>query len=97
MFMSDENGVKMVDFSLNGGKTRKGFAFAKTGVDEDASGARFQQGKIAGTARSQDGNTQTDWITPGWTARRLKAMPAKNRTLEMMAERCGIVNAEEAE
>jgi hypothetical protein len=97
VFVGDENGVEMVDFSLNGREASKGFTFAKAGVDEDASGTRFQQGKIAGTARSQDGNTQTDWITPGWTARRLKAKPAKNRTLEMMAERYGIVNAEEAE
>jgi len=97
VFVGDENGVEMVDFSLNGSKASKGFTFAKASVDEDASGTRFQQSKIAGTARSQDGNTQTDWITPGWTARRLKAKPAKNRTLEIMAERCGIVNAEEAE
>jgi hypothetical protein len=47
----------MIDLRLDGGETRQGFAFTKAGVNEDASGTRFQQGEIAGAARRQDGNT----------------------------------------
>jgi len=83
MLVGDEDSVEMIDVALNGGEAGESFAFAEAGVNEDAGAVGFQQGKIAGAARRQDGNTQTDEKPP-------------EETLKMMAERKKCVNAQKA-
>ena len=65
MFVGDEDGVEAIDFATDGGETGEGFALAEAGVNEDAGGFTFEQGEIARTAGSEDGNAQADENTPG--------------------------------
>jgi hypothetical protein len=64
VFVGDEDGVEMVDVAFDSGEAGEGFAFAETGVNEDAGGVAFQQGDVARTAGGKDGNAKADWKTP---------------------------------
>jgi hypothetical protein len=60
VLVGDENGVQTVEITAYGGEAGESFALSETGVNEDASGFRFEQGQIARTARGEDGDAKTD-------------------------------------
>jgi hypothetical protein len=64
VFVSDEDGVEVIDFAFDGGEAGKGFAFAEAGVNEDAGGVAFEQGDVARTAGGKDGNAKADEDAP---------------------------------
>ena len=84
VLVSDEDSIEAVEVALNRGKPCQGFAFAQARVYKDAGTLRFEQRKIARTARSKYGNTQADGNSP----RR------KSKTCKIMAERWVRVNQE---
>ena len=65
MFVSDEDGVEVIDFAADGGEAGKRFPFAQTGVNEDAGAFCFQQSEIARATGRQNGNAQADDKSPG--------------------------------
>jgi hypothetical protein len=87
VFVSDQDGVEAIDFAADGGEASKGFAFAETGVNEDAGGLGFEQREIARTAGGEDGDAKTDGDAPG-------KRDKKCATLKIMAERWEGVNVE---
>ena len=86
VLVGDQDGVEMIDFAADSGQAGQGFAFAQTGIDEDARALCFQQREIAGTARSQNGDAQGDRNSPG--------KPRAAKTFQMMAEGRSSVNAQ---
>ena len=44
VFVGDEDGVEAFDVAADRGEARKGFPFAKTSVDKDASAFGFKEG-----------------------------------------------------
>jgi hypothetical protein len=44
VFMSDENGIEMINVALDGGEAGESFALSKAGVNEDAGAFGFEQG-----------------------------------------------------
>ena len=64
VFVGDENSVEMFDGFLDGGEAGESFAFAESGVDEEAGALRLQQGDIAGATGSKNGYAQTDRFPP---------------------------------
>jgi hypothetical protein len=89
VFMSDENGVEAIEVALNGGEASQGFAFAKASVYQDAGAFGCEQGKVARTAGSEDGDAQTDGDTPKDTAQacsvRASEACASGRPVESLA------------
>jgi len=71
VLVSDENGVEAIEVALDGGEASQGFAFAKARVYQDAGAFGCEQGKVARTAGSEDGDAQTDGDTPKDTAQAL--------------------------
>ncbi len=64
MFVGDEDGVETIEFATDGGEAGEGFAFAETGVNEDAGGLGFEQGEVARTTGGEDGDAKTDGDAP---------------------------------
>ena len=64
VLVGDENGVEMIDFTADSGETSQGFAFAKTGVDENAGALCFQQCDVARATGRKNGNAQADGCPP---------------------------------
>jgi hypothetical protein len=87
VFVGNEHGVETIDFAADGSEASKGFAFAESGVNEDAGGLGFEQREIARTAGGEDGDAKTDGDAPG-------KRDKKCATLKIMAERWEGVNVE---
>jgi hypothetical protein len=60
VFVSDEDGVEMIEIAFNGSEAGESFAFAEAGVDKDAGSFGFEQCEIARTSGGQDGDAQAD-------------------------------------
>jgi len=58
--VGDEDGVEMVELRFDGGEAGQGFALAEASVHEDAGAIGFEQGEIARTAGSEDGDAKAD-------------------------------------
>ncbi|HEY1471137.1 MAG TPA: hypothetical protein VGF61_19000 [Candidatus Acidoferrum sp.] len=56
VFVSDEDGVEMIEVAFDGGETGKSFAFTEASVNKDAGAFGFEQRKIARAAGRQDGD-----------------------------------------
>lgn len=57
VFVSDEDGVEMIEVAFDGGETGKSFAFTEASVNKDAGAFGFEQSKIARAAGRQNGDT----------------------------------------
>ena len=64
VLVGDEDGIEAVNIALDGGETGEGFAFAEASVNEDAGSVAFEQGDVARTSGSKDGDAQADWRIP---------------------------------
>ena len=64
VFVGDDDAVEAVDACAERFEAAKGLAFAESGIDEETSAFRFEQGDVARTAGSQDGNADADAIAP---------------------------------
>jgi len=56
VFVGDEDAVEMVKGSFDSGKAGESFAFAESGVNEDAGTFGFEQSDVARAAGCQDGD-----------------------------------------
>lgn len=64
VFVGNENAVELLESDAHGSEARKGFALAETAIDEEAGVLGFEQGDVARTAGSQDGDAQADKLSP---------------------------------
>jgi hypothetical protein len=58
--MGNDNAIEAVDVAANGGKAPQRFLFAKARVNQKPGRIRFEQRAVARTARSKNGDAQTD-------------------------------------
>jgi len=95
VLVGDEDAVNVLDASFDGGEPGERFAFAKSGVHEEAGALRLEQRDVARAARRQYGNPQADRASLGKFFN-LKIPVAPKQILKMMAERWTRVNKDYA-
>ena len=64
VLVRDEDAVEVIDGLFNGREAGERFAFAESGVNEEAGALRLEQRDVARAARRQDGYPQADQLPP---------------------------------
>jgi len=64
VLVRDEDAVEVIDALFNGGKASESFAFAESGVNEEAGALRLEQRDVARAAGRQNGYPQADQSPP---------------------------------
>ena len=64
VLVRDEDAVEVINGLFNGGEAGESFAFAESGVNEEASALRLEQRDVARAAGRQDGYPQADRLPP---------------------------------
>ena len=90
VLVGDKDAVEEIDGLSNGGEAGERFAFAESGVNEEAGALRLEQGDVARAARRQDGYPQADQLPPENC--RAQARRLQKQIFRMMAERVVGVN-----
>lgn len=60
VLVGDEDGVEVVELFFDSGEAGEGFALAEARVNEDTGAIGFEQGEVARTAGSEDGDAKAD-------------------------------------